>query len=49
VSIIQEIPDKNFENDAIRHAMLLAYKGVRKKISEGGTLWRKYKSELNDR
>jgi hypothetical protein len=29
-------------------AMLLAYKGARKKILEGGTLWRKYKSELNE-
>jgi hypothetical protein len=43
VSIIQEIPDKNFEHAAFSPAMLLAYKGARKKILEGGTLWRKYK------
>ncbi len=43
VSIIQEIPDECFE-----HAMLLAYKGARKKILEGDTLWRKYKNELNE-
>ena len=28
--------------------MLLAYKGARKKTLEGGTLWRKDKSELNE-
>ncbi len=48
VSIIQEIPDKHFEHGAVCPAMLLAYKGARKKILEGGTLWRKYKSELNE-
>jgi len=26
----------------------LAYKGARKKILEGGTLWRKYENELNE-
>ena len=48
VSIIEEIPDEHFEAAAIRQAMLLAYKGARKKILEGGTLWRKYKNELNE-
>ena len=47
VSIIEEIPDKCFEDAATRPAMLLAYKGAQKKILEGGTLWRKYKNELN--
>jgi hypothetical protein len=28
--------------------MLLAYNGARKKILEGGTLWRKYENELNE-
>jgi hypothetical protein len=48
VSIIQEIPDECFEHVAIGPAMLLAYKGARKKILEGGTLWRKYENELNE-
>ena len=48
MSIIQEIPDKHFEQAAISLVMLLAYKGARKKILEGGTLWRKYKNELNE-
>ena len=48
VSIIQEIPDERFDQAAVRPAMLVAYKGARKKILEGGTLWRKYKSELNE-
>ncbi len=48
VSIIQEIPDEHFEHGAIGPAMLLAYKGARKKIFEGGTLWRKYENELNE-
>ena len=48
VSIIQEISDEHFEHAAIGPAMLLAYKGARKKILEGGTLWRKYKNELNE-
>ncbi len=38
VSIIQEIPNNRFENEAICHAMLLAYEGARKKILERGTL-----------
>jgi hypothetical protein len=41
VSIIQEIPDKHFDQAALCPAMLVAYKGARKKILEGGTLWRK--------
>ena len=48
VSIIQDIPDEHFEHGAIGPALLLAYKGARKKILEGGTLWRKYKNELNE-
>jgi hypothetical protein len=48
VSIIQEISDEHFEHAAIGPAMLLAYKGARKKILEGGTLWRKYDNELNE-
>ena len=44
VSIIQEIPDERFDQAAVRPAMLVAYKGARKKILEGGTLWRKYES-----
>jgi hypothetical protein len=48
VSIIQEIPDERFEHAAIGTAMLLAYKGARMKILEGGTLWRKYENELNE-
>jgi len=48
VSIIQEISDKHFEHGAIGPAMLLAYKGAREKILEGGTLWRKYENELNE-
>ena len=48
VSIVQEIPDKRFEHAAIGPAMILAYKGARKKILEGGTLWRKYENELNE-
>ena len=48
MSIIEEIPDKRFEDVCTRPAMLLAYKGAPKKILEGGTLWRKYKSELNE-
>jgi hypothetical protein len=48
VSIIREIPGKHIENEAVRTAMLISYKGTRKKILEGGTLWRKYKSELNE-
>ncbi len=28
--------------------MLVAYKGARKRILEGATLWRKYESELNE-
>ena len=48
VSIIQEISDEHFEHAAIGPAMLLAYKGARQKILEGGTLWRKYKNELNE-
>ncbi len=38
VSIIQEIPDKRFEHAQISPAMLLAYKGARKTILEGGML-----------
>ncbi len=45
VSIIQEIPAERFENEAVRAAMLMAYTGARKRILEGGTLWRKYESE----
>ena len=41
VSIIEEIPDEHFEV-CTRPAMLLDYKGARKKILEGGTLWWKY-------
>ena len=48
VSIIQEISDERFEDAAIRPAMHLAYKGAWKKILERGTLWRKYKNELNE-
>jgi hypothetical protein len=48
VSIIQEIPDEHFDQAAVRPEMLVAYKGARKKILEGGTLWRKYESELNE-
>jgi hypothetical protein len=48
VNIIKEIPDERFEHAAIGAAMLLAYKGARKKILEGGTLWRKYENELNE-
>ena len=48
VSIIQEIPDDRFDQVSVCPAMLLAYKGARKKILEGGMLWRKYKSELNE-
>ncbi len=48
VSIIQEISDERFEDAAIRPAMRLAYKGAWKKILERGTLWRKYKNELNE-
>ncbi len=50
VSIIEEIPDKRFEDVRTRPAMLLAYTGTgaRKKILEGGTLWRKYENELNE-
>jgi len=47
-SIMQEIPDEHFQHAAIGPAMLLAYKGARKKILEGGTLWRKYENELNE-
>ncbi len=48
VSIIEEIPDNRFEDVRTRPAMLLAYKGARKKLLKGGTLWRKYESELNE-
>jgi len=48
VSIIQEIADDRFDQASVRPAMLLAYKGARKKILEGATLWRKYESELNE-
>jgi hypothetical protein len=50
VSIIQEIPDERFEHVSIGTAMLLSYnyKGARKKVLEGGTLWRKYENELNE-
>ena len=48
VSIIQEIPYERFEHAAISPAMLLAYKGARKKILEGVTLWRNYENELNE-
>jgi hypothetical protein len=48
VSIIEEIPDERFEDVRTRPAMLLAYKGARKKILDGGTLWRKYENELNE-
>jgi hypothetical protein len=41
VSIIQEIPNDSFDQASVCPAMLLAYKGARKKILEGGTLWRK--------
>jgi hypothetical protein len=46
VSIIWEIP--NEQNEAICLAMLIAYKGDKKRILEGGTLWRKYESELKE-
>ncbi len=42
------IPGEHFENEAVCIAMLMAYKGAREKILEGGTLWRKYESELNE-
>jgi len=48
VSIIQEILDEHFEHAVIGPAMLLAYNGAQKKILERGTLWRKYKNELNE-
>jgi hypothetical protein len=48
VSIIGEIPSERFENEAVRAAMLIAFKGARKKLLEGSTLWRKYESELNE-
>ncbi len=48
LSIIQEILEDRFDQASVCPAMLLAYKGTRKKILEGGTLWRKYKSELNE-
>ncbi len=48
VSIIHKIPDEHFDQAAVCPAMLLAYKGARKKILEGGTVWGKYKSELNE-
>ncbi len=41
VSIIWEIPYEHFENEAICPAMLVAYKGARKRILEGSMLWRK--------
>jgi hypothetical protein len=48
VSIIWEIPDEHLDNEAICPAVLVAYKGARKRILGGGKLWRKYKSELNE-
>jgi hypothetical protein len=48
MSIIQEIPNDRFDRAAVCPMMLLAYKGARKKILEGGTVWRKYESELNE-
>ncbi len=48
MSIIEEIPNDHFDQASVCPAMLLAYKGARKKILEGGTLWRKYESELNE-
>ncbi len=48
MSIFQEIPNDRFDQASVRPAMLLAYKGARKKILEGGTLWRKDNSELNE-
>jgi hypothetical protein len=47
MSIFQENPNEHFQHAAIHTEMLLAYKGARKKLLEGGTLWKKYKSELN--
>jgi hypothetical protein len=48
LSIIEEIADEHFEDIGTRPAMLLAYKGARKKILDGGTLWRKYENGLNE-
>jgi hypothetical protein len=47
VSIIGEIPDEHFEDTTVPPAMLLAYRGARKTILDGDTLWGRYKGELN--
>jgi hypothetical protein len=45
VSIIDEIEDEEFENEAIYSNMRQRYKGA-KKDNNGQSLWRKYETEL---
>ncbi len=48
MNIILEILDGNFGGTSVRQAMLISYKGARKKELDGGQMWRYYKDQLNE-
>ncbi len=47
LNIILEILGVNFGGTSVRQAMLIAYKGARKKELNGGQMWRYYEDQLN--
>jgi hypothetical protein len=48
LNIICEILDDNFGGPSVHQAMLIAYKGARKKELDGGQMLRYYKDQLNE-
>jgi hypothetical protein len=48
MNIIREIHDGNFGGPSVCQAMLILYKGARKKSLDGGQMWRYYKDQLNE-
>jgi hypothetical protein len=48
MNIICEIPNGNFGGPSVCQAMLILYKGARKKELDGGQMWRYYKDQLNE-
>ncbi len=48
LNIIHEILDGNLGGPSVRQAILIPYKGARKKELDGGQMWRYYKDQLNE-
>ncbi len=48
MNIIREILYGNFGGPSVHQAMLISYKGARKKDLDGGRMWRYYEDQLNE-